>query len=78
MINFVETSHPIFRASSAVERGELRSKEKGKKSIHFNSCEENIDINPTHDKFCKSAQCLRSSGRSVQGTIQSFCGFGKT
>ena len=27
--------HPIFRATSALERGELRSKEKGKQSIHF-------------------------------------------
>ena len=42
MMNFAETSHPIFRASSALERGELRSKAKGKKSIHFNGSEENI------------------------------------
>ena len=44
MLNFAESSHPIFRVTSAVERGELRSKEKGKKSIHFNGSEENIDL----------------------------------
>ena len=44
MLNFAESSHPIFRATSALERGELRSKEKGKKSIHFNGSEENIEL----------------------------------
>ena len=43
MLNFAESSHPILRATSAVERGELRSKEMGKKSIiHFNGSEENV------------------------------------
>ena len=36
MLDFADSGHPIFRASSALERGALRSKEKGKKSIHFN------------------------------------------
>ena len=36
MANFSGSGHPIFRASSAFERGELRSKGHGKKSIHFN------------------------------------------
>ena len=44
MLNFAEGSHPIFRATSALERGQLRSKEKGKKSIHFNGSEENIEL----------------------------------
>ena len=35
---------PIFRASSALERGELRSKGGGKKSIHFNGSHENIEL----------------------------------
>ena len=43
MLNIAESSHPVFRATSAMERGELRSKEKGKKSIHFNGSEENIE-----------------------------------
>ena len=44
MLNFAESGHPIFRATSALERVELRSKEKGKKSIHFNGCEETIEL----------------------------------
>ena len=44
MLNLAESGHPKFRANSALERGESRSKEKGKKSIHFNGCEENIEL----------------------------------
>ena len=36
--------NPTFRATSALERGELRSKAKGKKSIHFRGSEENIEL----------------------------------
>ena len=38
MLNYAESSLPIFRATSAFERGELRSKAK---EIHFNGSEEN-------------------------------------
>ena len=34
--NFAESGHHIFRVTSALERGELRSRGEGKKSIHFN------------------------------------------
>ena len=44
MLNFAESGHPIFRATSSLERGELRSKAKGKKSIHFNDSEETIEL----------------------------------
>ena len=44
MIEFSETAHPIFRATSALERGELRSKEGSKKTIHFNGSEQNIEL----------------------------------
>ena len=44
MLNFAESGHPIFRATSALERGELRSKGKGKKSIPFNGSEETIEL----------------------------------
>ena len=43
MTNFSESRHPIFRASSAFQRGELRSKGGRKKSIHFDS-DENIEL----------------------------------
>ena len=44
MANFSTSGHPIFRASSAFERGELRSKVGSKKSLHFNGCDENIEL----------------------------------
>ena len=44
MTNFSDPGHPIFRACSAFVRGELRSKEHGKKSIHFNGIDENIEL----------------------------------
>ena len=39
-----ESGHRISRATSALERGELRSKEKGNKSSHFNGSEEIIEL----------------------------------
>ena len=44
MVNFSESGHTIFRASSAFGRGELRSKVGGKKAIHFNDGDENIEL----------------------------------
>ena len=43
MANFSGTGLPIFRASSAFERGEIRSKG-GNKSIHLNGSHENIEL----------------------------------
>ena len=44
MINFAESGHPVCRASSALERGELKSKGKSKKSIRCNGSDENIEL----------------------------------
>ena len=44
MLNFVESGHPVFRATNALERGELKSERKGKKSIHFKSSDETIAL----------------------------------
>ena len=44
MTNFSDSGHPIFRASSAFERGEFRSKGGGNKSIQFNGSHENIEL----------------------------------
>ena len=44
MLNFAESGHPVFRASSALEGGELKSKAKGKKFIHFNGSDETIEL----------------------------------
>ena len=43
MLNFAESDHPIFRATSALERGEIR-KRKEKKSIHFDGSGETIEL----------------------------------
>ena len=43
-LNFAESGHPVFRATSALERGESRSKGKGNKSIHFNGSDETIEL----------------------------------
>ena len=43
-IEFSKTAHPIFRASSALERGELRSRGGGKKTFHFNGSEQNVEL----------------------------------
>ena len=42
--NFSDSSHPTCRASSVSESGESRSKRGGKKSIHFNGSDENIEL----------------------------------
>ena len=44
MLNLAESGHPKFRATGALERADIRSKGKGKKSIHFNGIEENIEL----------------------------------
>ena len=44
MLELAETIHPMFRASSALERGELRSKGGSKKTIHFNGSEPNVEL----------------------------------
>ena len=44
MLNFAESGHLVFRASSALERGELKSKGKGVKTIHFNGSDETMEL----------------------------------
>ena len=42
--NFAGSGQPIFRCTSALERGELTSKGGGKTSIHFNGSTRNIEV----------------------------------
>ena len=44
MLNFSENRHPVFRGSGALERGALRSKGKGKLSIHFCGDEDTAEV----------------------------------
>ena len=45
LTNFSGSGHPIFRVTSAFERGELGCKRGGKKSLHFNGGHERISAN---------------------------------
>ena len=44
MINFSESGHPVFRGSSAFERGSLRSKRGGKLSIHLCGKTDTVEV----------------------------------
>ena len=44
MLNCAEIGYPVFRAHSALEKGELKSKGKGVKSIHFNGSDDTIEL----------------------------------
>ena len=63
--NFSGSGHAIFRASSDLERGELRSKGEGKKSIHFNGGHENIEL--------LLRTVLSAHQLSVYGAIADLC-----
>ena len=65
MLEFAESRHPVFRATSPLSRGQLKSKGGGKLSIHYCADLETITTVFSHNYFCKSAQSLRSSRRNV-------------
>ena len=44
MINFSQSGQPVFRESSALERGELKSKGGGKLSTHFCGDDETAEV----------------------------------
>ena len=44
MINFSESGHPVFRGSSAFDRGDFKSKVKGRSIIHFKGSDETIEV----------------------------------
>ena len=72
MANFSGSGHPLFRASSAFERGELRSKGGGKKSMHFNGSHENIELLPRTVISANQAQYQRSNSRFMQRSTQRY------
>ena len=63
IINFAERRHPIFRASSALERGALKSKGKG---IHFNGGDETIEL------ILRTVISVNQFG--VYGAVADLCG----
>ena len=44
VVNLSESGHPVFRGSSAFERGDLKSKGKGKLSIQINGSDETVEV----------------------------------
>ena len=66
MLEFGESRHPVFRATSPLSRGQLKSKGGGKLSIHYRADLDTIKtVFRTIISFCKSAQSLRSSRGNV-------------
>ena len=43
LLEFPESAHPVFRATTPLSRGALKSKERGKLSFHFAADEDKID-----------------------------------
>ena len=43
LLRFAESGHPIFRATTPLSRGKLKSKGKGKVSIHFSADQDTVD-----------------------------------
>ena len=65
LLEFAESGCPIFRATTPLSRGQLKSKGHGKLSIHFAAVQETIETIFSHTRFCKPAQSLRSSRGDV-------------
>ena len=43
MISFAESGHPLCQATGLLEKGDLKSKGGGKKTIHYNGREETVE-----------------------------------
>ena len=65
MVTLAESGHPVFRATSPLSTGMLKSKSGGKLSNHYCADLETITTFFSHNYFCKSAQSLRCSRRNV-------------
>ena len=64
MINFSDSGHPVFRGSSALERGALKNKGKGKLSI-FLWWRRNSRSGSSHYYCRQSPHCVRTSSGCV-------------
>ena len=64
MLTFAESTHPVFRSTSPLSRGVLKSKGHGKLSIHIAADQETIETF-LHNCLFKPAQSLRGSRRNV-------------
>ena len=65
LLLFAESGHPIFRSTTPLSRGKLKSKGKGKVSIHFTADQDTID---TIYRIILSVNQL-----SVYGAVAAIC-----
>ena len=66
LLEFAESGHPIFRATTPLSRGQLKSKGRGKLSIHFAADQDTIGAIYRIILSVNQAQCLRSSGSCMR------------
>ena len=65
LLEFAESGHPIFRATTPLSRGQLKSKGKGKVPIHFTADQDTVD---TIYRIILSVNQL-----SVYGAVAAIC-----
>ena len=65
LLEFAESGHPTFRATTPLSRSQLKSKGKGKVSIHFNADQDTVD---TIYRIILSVNQL-----SVYGAVAAIC-----
>ena len=65
LLKFAESGHPIFRSTTPLSRGKLKSKGKGKVSIHFSADQDTVD---TIYRIILSANQL-----SIYGAVAAIC-----
>ena len=65
LLEFAESGHPIFRATTPLSRGQLKSKGRGKLSIHFTA---DLDTVDTIFRIILSVNQL-----SVNGAVAALC-----
>ena len=69
MLNFSESGHTAFRASSALERGDLKSKGKGVKSIHCSGDTIGLILGSVADLCEELARDSRGTGKPAANDI---------
>ena len=65
LLKFAESGHPIFRSTTPLSRGKLKSKGKGKVSMHFSADQDTID---TIYRIILSVNQL-----SIYGAVTAIC-----
>ena len=65
LLRFAESGHPIFRATTPLSRGQLKSKGHGKLSVHFTA------DNPTIDTIYRII--LSVNQLSLYGAVAAIC-----